>query len=228
MNTSLGLNILALLVVILLTRTILSAVQQRQVPKLLAELAAQKGWQLEKSPSTFVDCLLRGQSADSPWEMKYINQEQTTGRQKTASIVWSSEAAKSPASSILICPKLANLPSSAVQGSETGQLILQGMLQRAGLNASDLRLQTAGSTLFQAKYLVMAADPALAEKVVANVETALLNWPATSSPYSKPSLWVDANGVQTRINRTGTSASYQYQVAEPLIQLGLAAVNAIK
>lgn len=233
MDLSFGLVIFIAIFAVTLVVLFFVARQRDQALKGLAELSAQRGWQFERKPSAYVDCVLRGQGAGVRWELQYINKERTSSSEDNVeSILWFSSGAKAANGTTLVYPRLGGIPSNLqpgnlqVSNALAGEL-LNKMMRALGVDISGSSLQAAGSTAFQAKYMTLAPDAPSAQRLAAAVEFQLLNWPGTGSLFNMPSLIVDTRGVTVRVARNGLPTGHQIQVAEHMVSLGVAAVNAV-
>ncbi|MBI4760082.1 MAG: hypothetical protein ACOYYF_16435 [Chloroflexota bacterium] len=232
MNQSLGLVIFALIVAVVIVVLAVVNYRREQTMKRLAEISLQKGWQFVKSPSAYVDCILRGQDADVRWELRYTNREKTFNtfnRENVESIVWFSSAAGSRNGTIFVSPKMVEVPNlGGFDGVNTmAATFLNKMLRALGIDISGSSPQAVGSEAFQSKYLTLAPDDSTARQLIADIEAQLLRWSETNR-LNMPSIVIDATGVTLRVVRNNLSVQSQCQMAEQMTSLGMTVVNAMR
>jgi hypothetical protein len=231
-----GLIIFILIFVGVIVALLFSNRQRDEISKHLAEISLQKGWKFQNKPSAYVDCIIRGQESDFRWELSYINKERSQYNLKNESvesIVWFSPDVTTSNGSIVLYPKLGNIPNSPQLANPEGfnnlaRGLLNTILQASGIDASNSSPQEVGSPPFQSKYMVMAPDAPSAQRLVSAVQVFLLDWPVTGDNLKLPSIIIDPKGITVRVVRNGLPINFQYQIAETVVSLGIDAANGVR
>lgn len=207
----------------------------------LGAMASQRGWSFEFIGDQWVDCKIGSQQDGVPWQLVYKtgHRREQIGGSHIATVVWSSSGVALEGGPVVLLARAGGtLPASEEDPTGANARALEFFLRMLGVTSTGMKIQPAGSTLFQAKYIALSSSVEGAHRLVSSrVESNLMNWPESPTGVLRgPMVAADSNGVTITATRPDDffdlsgekSLQAAGEQAERMLALGSAVIDALR